>query len=107
MAYGDESAFTEEAGRRVARVALRRGWSTRFLVMGGKRNERASPLAGADVVLDGEVVGRTGPDGGLVVALDAQPAAVEVRYFGWSLGRAISLEKSRSNVTPVILVEPD
>ena len=109
-AYGDESAFTIEDGSRVADVYLARGWSTRFLVMGGMPHTR--PLSGADIVLDGEVVGRTGPDGGLNVSREEAPGSVEVRYFGWTLAKPISIvegvnSRSRSRVTPVLLKEPE
>ena len=43
-----------------------KGWSARFLVMGGKPKTR--PLDGAEILLDGEFVGKTrSPNGTLNV----------------------------------------
>lgn len=105
VAYGDERAFVEEDGRRVAKVYLKRGWSTRFLVMGGK--PRTAPLDGAEVWIDGSFVGSTGPDGGLDVALAEAPGSVDVRYGDWTLAEEIALFKRRSNVTPVLMTAPE
>ena len=106
-AYGDESVFEMRDGKRVARIELVPGWSRRFLVMGGERGSRPRPLPGADVYLDGEFQGRTGPGGGLVVFLAEAPSEVEVRYLDWQPLSPISLEKRRSNVTPVVMAEPE
>ena len=108
-AFGSDADFVLEDGKRVAQVAMHPGWATRFVVMGGKPNTRL--LEGAEVVLDGRTVGRTGPDGALVVRLDEPPESVEVRYLGWRLandplgatqGRTA---ESRGNVTVALLEE--
>lgn len=106
VAYGDQSAFEEREGKRVAHVALKRGWSTRFLVMGGPQGSRPQPLAGAEIEIDGEVAGHTDGNGGLVVSLDVEPEQVAVRYLDWEAVEGVATEKRRSNVTPVILSEP-
>lgn len=107
VAYGDESAFEMRDGKRVARVVLSPGWSTRFLIMGGSKGTRPRPLPGVDVYLDDEFVGRSGPEGGLVVSMQEEPSTVEVRYLDWEPMQPISLMKRRSNVIPVVLAEPE
>ena len=106
VVYGDERAFEDEKKRRVARVELKPGWSTRFLIMGGKRGTRPQPLAGADVYLNLNFAGRTDANGGVSVYAEKEPESIEVRYFDWEVAEAISLEKRRSNVTPVMIFEP-
>lgn len=106
VAYGDQGAFEERDGKRVARIRLNPGWSTRFLVMGGPDGTRPQPLAGAEIRIDGDVAGRTDENGGLVVVMDAEPSEIEVRYLDWKSAAGVSTSRRRSNVTPVILVEP-
>ena len=108
-AYGTEASFAPDGDRLVARVYLQRGWSTRFLVMGGKPSAR--PLPAAEIRLDGELVGRTGPNGALNVQLPGQPESIEVRYLDWVLVEPVDLSAStgarrQSKVTPVILRPP-
>jgi hypothetical protein len=107
VAYGNESAFEVVEGRRRALVELQPGWSTRFLIMGGEKGGRPRPLPGADIYLDGEFIGRSGPNGGLVVHRDEPPGSAAVRYLDWEPMNAITLVKRRSNVTPVVMAEPE
>ena len=106
VAYGDEGAFTEVDGKRIARVALKPGWSTRFLVMGGPEGTRPQPVESADVSVDGVLLGRTDQNGTLDVVLETEPELVNIDYPEWNISMSLTPERRRSNVTPVILLEP-
>lgn len=108
-AYGTEQDFLEEEdGRWVAEVLLREGWGTRFVVLG--RDPVMRPLDGAEVLLDGRDVGRTGFDGSLDVSLDAEPTTLEVRWGDWTLRDAAlpsaAQRAFRGQVTPLVLEPP-
>lgn len=108
VAYGDEAAFTEEKdGRRVARIGLKTGWSARLLLMGGPRGSRPRAVAGGEVYLDGEFVGRSDSNGGLVVYAKEAPVELTARYPGSSESFWGLVEKRRSNVTPIVMTEPE
>ncbi len=80
-AFGDETAFVRESGRRVAVVRLGRGWATRVFVL--VRDPTARAASGAEVLVDGVRAGLTGVDGMLVVAGEREPERVEVRVPGF------------------------
>jgi hypothetical protein len=82
-AFGDERSFEERDGRRVARVALEHGWSTKLFALA--RNPVAQPLARAEVYADERYVGRTGSDGTLIVSLRERPQKLDVRFSGLKL----------------------
>ncbi len=108
VAYGDEHAFAEDKdGKRVARVGLKRGWSTRFLLMGGKRGSRPRPVADGEVYLDGEFVGRSDVNGGLVVFAEEAPEEIIARYPGSSESFWGSVQKKRSNVTAIVMTQSE
>ena len=106
-AFGDETSFVEDGARRVARVALERGWGTQLLALA--RDPLARPLAGAEVFVDGTFAGRTNHDGTLVLRGDARPARIEVRSAGFALsgdplaGHAGRSAEQRGQVTLAFL----
>ena len=101
-AYGDERNFSLERDRRIARVDLERGWSTRFLVMGGEPSMQ--PLVGAEIYLNGELAGGTDGTGALNAKSEEPPEKVDVRYLDWVLHQPIELNsRRRSQVTPVLM----
>jgi hypothetical protein len=115
-AFGDERAFRPDAesdgtGQRlVADVALRRGWSTRFVVMA--RDPHARPAPGARVELDGRPAGRTDANGVLDVWRAERPARVSVEWSGWTLASedlldaGDALARRRGQITPLLLRAP-
>ena len=108
VAYGDEHAFTEEKdGKRIARVGLKRGWSTRMLLMGGKNGSRPRPVAGGEVYLDGKYVGSSDANGGLVLFAEEAPEEIVARYPGASESFWGRVQKQRSNVTAIVMTEPE
>jgi len=110
-AFGDERAFEEVEGRRIARVDLERGWAARLVVLG--REPTLRPLYRAKVSLDGRFVGVTAQDGSLVVQLDAPPERLEVDYGGWSVlndpldPRPGTTPELRGFVFPLIVGPPE
>ena len=107
-AQGDGRAFREEAdGRWVAEVYLRAGWGRRFVALG--RDPSMRPLAGARILVDGVEVGRTGPDGGLEVALEEPPGAVEASWGALALApREVQPDGAvtRRAMISVLVLEP-
>ena len=106
-AFGDQRAFELVDGRRVAHVELRRGWSTRFIVMGNSPSTK--PLAGVELRLDGLSIGASDARGVLDAFLAEPPAQLEIRYHDWELasdplgpGRRAAA-RSRAYVTPVLI----
>lgn len=82
-AFGDETAFERRGERRVARVRLEPGWSTRVLVLA--KDPLARPVSGAEVLLDGRFAGTTDTHGMVAVRASARPASLGVRLDGWSV----------------------
>lgn len=82
-AFGDETAFVEQDGARVAHVELEPGWSTRLLVLA--RDPTARPLANVEVLLDGSSAGRTDANGMLVLHAKTRPKELELRADGFAL----------------------
>ena len=92
-ATGDEKAFAIEETkdgrtRRIAEVAVLRGWGEVFRVAAKARNR---PLAGATVVLDGKEAGTTGNDGLVLVTAPEKPERVDIRYKDWILADPLDL----------------
>lgn len=83
-AFGDQSAFTNSADKRVAQVFLARGWSTRVLALA--RDPAAHLAVNAEVYVDGGFAGRTGADGTFLLRANAEPKSIEVRYAGFRPG---------------------
>jgi hypothetical protein len=108
-AFGDESAFQDEDGARVARVALTPGWGAELIFRAGDPTTFASdpgpwkhwtfpaasytvglfgapPLPNVEVLADGETPrGRSGADGALRLSLPAVPNRLTLRCSGWRL----------------------
>ncbi len=109
--FGDERAFEDVDGRRVARVDLERGWAARLVVLG--REPTLRPLYRAKVSVDGRFVGVTAQDGSLVVQLAAPPERLEVDYRGWELlndpldPRPGTTPELRGFVYPLIVGPPE
>jgi len=108
-AFGDQSAFREEEGRLIADVFLEPGWSRRFVVLGPDPTMR--PLAGAEVLLDGESMGTTSADGSLTVRCDSAPESIDVRFRDWVLGSTSSSQNRASDrvrgyTTPLVVRPP-
>ena len=74
--YGTQDDFPESTGGdRILPVRLERGWGTRVVV----RDRNGAPLAGASVLLDGEVAGRTDAQGSLELRRRFPPRCVEAQ----------------------------
>ncbi len=83
-ASGDERDFLEEEdGRWVAEVKLEPGWGRRFVVLG--RNPTMRPLEGAQVLLDGDVAGKTDANGALDVFRETAPESLDVIWADWKV----------------------
>jgi len=82
-AFGDETSFELRGERRVARVVLQAGWSTKLFALA--RDPLARPLAGAEVYVDERFAGATRSDGTLVLRAAQRPAKIEVRAAGLRL----------------------
>ena len=82
-AFGDETSFVEKDGRRVAEVALARGWGTKLFALA--RDPVARPRAGAEVHVDGRFAGRTASDGMIALFQSEAPKKLEVRATGFEL----------------------
>lgn len=80
-AYGNETAFTTYADRRVAQVYLTHDWATRVLAL--VRDPAAKPAINAEVYVDGKLAGRTRADGVLIVRSTSPPERLEVRVAGF------------------------
>jgi hypothetical protein len=80
-AFGDETAFVNTGEQRVADIRLRRGWSTKLLVLA--RDPVAQQVPGARVLVDGHVVGATGSDGMFVVSSLSPPTSLQVELPGY------------------------
>ena len=84
--FGDETYFEGEhsyvdpSGGVLAEVRLDRGWSQRVRVLNSETRE---PIAGVEVVIDGESVATTDENGEAHLKRDAAPASTELRHAAW------------------------
>lgn len=79
LARGDESHIHAEANHRVIEARLVRGWGQIFKVTTRERE----PIAGVELVADGNSLGVTDSQGMVSMDLDAKPRSLEFRYEGW------------------------
>jgi hypothetical protein len=107
-AFGDQSAFRKEDGKLVTDVFLEPGWARRFVVLGPDPTMR--PLAGAELLLDGESMGTTAADGSLTVQREAAPETIDVRFRDWVLSSTSSSQDRTSDrvrgYTTALVVRP-
>jgi hypothetical protein len=76
---GDEASFGAQRDTNPLRIELDRGWGARIRVEDGHMN----PIAGARVVLDGELAGWTDGSGALVVRRASAPVRASVVADGY------------------------
>ena len=68
------------------------------------------PLAGAELLLDGESMGTTAADGSLTVQREAAPETIDVRFRDWVLSSTSSSQDRTSDrvrgYTTALVVRP-
>ena len=101
--WGDQTDFhdvpSERRPTRVATVALRRGWSERIVARGAE----GEPIAGVNVIADGEVLGTTGNDGVVVVRRSKAPEQIEFEHTN---RRTLRYRKLRGGCSSVTMTAP-
>jgi hypothetical protein len=66
-------------------VALTAGWGTLLVVRRPEPGTPGTPLAGVQVLADGNPLGSTDANGLLLLALAAKPERLELRHAQWVL----------------------
>ena len=81
LATGDEADIRTEEEHRVVEARLERGWGQIFKVTTRERE----PIAGVELVADGDSIGVTDAQGMVSMDLNAKPAALKFRYKDWGV----------------------